>query len=354
MSPGRLFLSSVFEKAKELKLKPSQRLVLTALFKYLGRKDFCWPTQRKLAEDTGLCLRQIRRILDDLANMGVIKRDKRLTTGRARGNNAYEYRFALSQSFETKGDISDQTKADICDSQSGHFEHTKADIRDSQSGHLRHSKVPKRQASRKRAGVEYIRGIDQRNISSTSSGREEDAIINKQISKMQKQAEVKADGRGNSNGGKESVSPKTKGEIVIPPPDPPDDLLLKIYGRVPPDIEFLSAPMKSVDLHPYLRPFKNEKELSKFFSKEEIRAMNTPGPMALEAKCADFVKRVLEDHFVEEVRGGIRVMAMRAVRSGFLNRCGFRNFCERGLPDGYAESRPYGRDPHEEVEWEKW
>ena len=36
MSPGRLYLSSFFERVKELNLVPSQRLVLCALFRYLG------------------------------------------------------------------------------------------------------------------------------------------------------------------------------------------------------------------------------------------------------------------------------------------------------------------------------
>jgi hypothetical protein len=124
---------------------------------------------------------------------------------------------------------------------------------------------------------------------------------------------------------------------------------------VPPAVDFLAAEPRRVDLHPYLRPFKNEKELSKFFSKGEIRAMSTPGPTAIEAKCADFIKKVLEDHFVEEVRGGIRVMAMRAVRSGFLNRCGFRKFCERGLPGTYEESRPPNHSHFlDRIEWEEW
>jgi hypothetical protein len=192
--------------------------------------------------------------------------------------------------------------------------------------------------------------------SSSSPGREEDEIIDKQISEMKKQAKSNEQGWGNGkeisadSGPEESVSPaEIEGEIVIPPQDPSDDLFMKIYGRVLPTIDLLAAPPKSVDLHPYIRAFRDHNEMVRFFSKEEIRAMSTPGPEALEAKCAEFVRRVLQDQFVGQVQGGFRVMAMRAVRCGFLNRYGFRDFCEKGLPKEYLDA-----NPHENVIWEQW
>jgi hypothetical protein len=189
-------------------------------------------------------------------------------------------------------------------------------------------------------------------LSSSSPGREEDEIIEKQIEQARSKGEGcgNADGESADSGPEENVSlAETEGEIVIPPPDPPDDLIMKIYGRVLSAIDLLSAPPKSVDLHPYIRAFRDHDEMMKFFSKEEIRAMSTPGPEALETKCAEFVERMLQDQFAGEVHGGFRVMAMRAVRGGFLNRYGFRDFCEKGLPKEYLDANPY-----ENVIWEQW
>jgi hypothetical protein len=216
---------------------------------------------------------------------------------------------------------------------------------------------------RPKMGLSYKHRDNKEDISkrqSSSPGREEDEIINKQISKMKEQARSKGEGCGNADGEsadsgpEESVSPaENEGEIILPH-DPSDDLLKKVYGESPPPaIDFLAADYRTVDLNPYLRPFKNQQELSKFFSREQIRALNTPGPAALELKYADFVNRILEDHFVGEVHGGIRVMAMRAVRAGFLNRCGFKAFCARDFPEGYNESRPFWARP-ENIVWEQW
>ena len=130
MSTGRLYLSSIFERAKELNLSPSKRLMLCDLFRYMGDKDYCYPSQQSIAKDTGLKVRQIRNLLKELAEKDkVIEITTRKTTGRKHGNHAYEYRFTKTfiqgtpkaatgcLSDETKAAISDQTKAAICDIQ---------------------------------------------------------------------------------------------------------------------------------------------------------------------------------------------------------------------------------------------
>lgn len=158
--------------------------------------------------------------------------------------------------------------------------------------------------------------------------------------------------RGKSNGkgwGKLGLADSGNGEKVspIPPPDPSDETLRKIYGRVPTARDFLAAePGKKINLVHYLRPFQTLDEMKKLFSKEEIRAMDTPGPEALETRCANFVERVLQAHFNGEPGEGFRVMVLRAVRGGFLNRCGFRDFCKRGLPKEYMEADPWAFVEH--------
>jgi hypothetical protein len=155
--------------------------------------------------------------------------------------------------------------------------------------------------------------VDNQSRPSSSPGREEDAIIDEQISrKMQER----------------STGPDLE-NVVTPPPDPSDDLLRQIYGaRVPPAVDFAAARPKSLNLNHYLRPFQNREAMKKLFPKEVFRLMEKPGPDALEAKCAAFVDRVLRDHFKNPGQGA-KTMALRACRGGFLNRCGFKDFCGR-------------------------
>ena len=132
--PGRLYLSSVFERAKELKLSPSKRLVLVSLFRYLGDKDYCFPSQQSIAEDTGLTERTVRTLLKELAGQDkVIEISMRQTTGRKHGNHANEYRFKIPHNENQTGNLKqNQTgnlrppnrkfataKAEICDNQTG-------------------------------------------------------------------------------------------------------------------------------------------------------------------------------------------------------------------------------------------
>jgi hypothetical protein len=159
-------------KRKEKSLSPSERLVLCALFAHLGQNDSCWPEERTLAGYSGLKVRQIRNLIKKLVSIGVIERYKRRTTGRTRGNNAYEYRFVFAQADqtkaatdcpfdETKAAISDQTKAAICDIPKRQSVTPKAAKSDTQSGNLRHAKVPEKQARRGLAGAEYIKNISE-------------------------------------------------------------------------------------------------------------------------------------------------------------------------------------------------
>jgi hypothetical protein len=110
--PGRLYLSSVFERAKEFELSPSERLVLVSLFRYLGGKDYCFPSQQSLAMDTGLSSQRVRTLLKELAEKGIIEIAMRQPTGRNHRNHAHEYRFKFLQNEGLSGNLK-QAKAEI-------------------------------------------------------------------------------------------------------------------------------------------------------------------------------------------------------------------------------------------------
>jgi hypothetical protein len=191
--------------------------------------------------------------------------------------------------------------------------------------------------------------------SSSSANAEEEEVIDKQIQKKlqarrKERGQDNGDGVSGNSGREGNVSAASEGGKVIPPPDPADDLLKRIYGTVPPAQDFLNVSPRSVDLWPYLRPFEKLKHMKNFLSKEEIRAMVGPASPALEAKCAEFAEMVCRGHFQGIVDGGFKVILMRVCRGGFLNRCGFKEFCERGLPEGdYTNGY---RDPYGNFTWD--
>lgn len=66
--PGRFYLSTVLERAKGLNLSPSKRLILIVLLRYMGDKDYCFPSQQTISENTGISLRQVKALLKELAD----------------------------------------------------------------------------------------------------------------------------------------------------------------------------------------------------------------------------------------------------------------------------------------------
>ncbi len=340
--PGRLFLSAVFERAKEFNLSPSKRLVLCALFRYLGDKDYCFPSQQSLAEDTGLTERTVRTLLKELAGKDkIIEITTRKTTGRKHGNHAYEYRLIFPQKESQTGNLK-QNQTGNLRTPKRKSAAIKPEIRNRQTGNLRHSKVPEKLTSHERTGAEYVRKRS-KNRSSNQSG--DDALFLKTQDKKNSSRKRRTEKR--SCGYKEKVSPKNKRDSVIPP-DPGDDLLRRVYGIIPPAKDLLAVKPGSVNLMHYLRPFQTQKEMKRLFSEMEILVLDIPGPHALEARFSEFVDLICSSHFKGESGEGFRVMALRACRGGFLNRCGFRAFCERGLPKEYLAAHPWANCVFEE------
>jgi hypothetical protein len=183
-------------------------------------------------------------------------------------------------------------------------------------------------------GVFKMSTSDHRDHIEDNQSRPSSHPDDEQRQKPQAKSRARGEDRGNGygisadSGPEEGVSVEAERDKVILPPDPSDDLLNQIYGRVPPAVDFSAAPPKSVNLNHYLRPFQNREAMKKLFPEKVFRLMEKPGPDALEAKCAAFVDRVLRDHFKNPGQGA-KTMALRACRGGFLNRCGFKDFCGR-------------------------
>ena len=65
--------------ARSLKLPPAPKAVLLALAFRADINQECWPSQARIAQDTGLSERTVRRHLQRLEASGLIKRKKRFS-----------------------------------------------------------------------------------------------------------------------------------------------------------------------------------------------------------------------------------------------------------------------------------
>jgi len=334
MSPAadRLFLSSVFERAKELNLSPSKRLVLCALFRYLGGKDFCFPSQQNLAEDTGICLRRVKEILTELAKDGVIEITRRRKTGRKHGNNANEYRLAKS-AFLNK------TKSALRDSQKCSIEQPKSALSDSQKCNIEHAKTQENQASCKRAGAEYVKGIYKENMSINQSGT--DGMTDEKNKKISgKKPALKKPAldeivlevlpRGESKSRKAGFLPwKAQINNFAPPPGAPPRLTSEqikalFGGPVPRPVNLLGDCPEGEILASLVPPFKKGPEA--FI---EVIGFNPdiPQPEWFEKALKEFSELVFKIHWnwkSSPPGAPFRRLFYRAGRSGLLYDFGFR------------------------------
>jgi DNA-binding transcriptional ArsR family regulator len=71
---------------KSTKLSAGDKMTFAMLLSYAWRKDFCYPGQRRLAEDLGLTDRSVRTHLKALETVGLLA-IRRLGQGK---NNVYE------------------------------------------------------------------------------------------------------------------------------------------------------------------------------------------------------------------------------------------------------------------------
>jgi len=75
-------------------LSSSARLLLRCLIDYLGNDDSCWPSVRRLADETGLSVRQCQRILRDLQAAGWITLESRFRPDGSQTSNLIRWTAA--------------------------------------------------------------------------------------------------------------------------------------------------------------------------------------------------------------------------------------------------------------------
>jgi hypothetical protein len=74
-------------------LSPSEKVVLLALANYADEKNRCWPSQKRLAEMTGLTDRWVRKILSTLETRGFLTREKRCRDDGSQTSDVFQLRL---------------------------------------------------------------------------------------------------------------------------------------------------------------------------------------------------------------------------------------------------------------------
>jgi hypothetical protein len=322
--PGRLYLSAVFERAKEIKLSPSKRLLLCALFRYLGDRDFCFPSQKALAEDTGLSERTVRTLLKELEGQdNVIEISMRQTTGRKHGNHAYEYRLTFPQKESQTGNLK-QNQTGNLRQPNRKSTATKAEIHDSQTGNSRHSKQPEKQASRERAGSEYVKNKS-KNKSVNQSGTdrltdEKTSLSSKRKPAAKKKGDALVEGKG-------FALAEVTGECFAPPPGAPPRLTPKqiealFGGPGPRPVNLLDCPEEEFNLSALVAPFKGQEVIKTLGFNPDL-----PQSPWFEKSLKEFSKQVFDRHWSKKAsppRTPFHRLFCQAGRSGLLYEFGFR------------------------------
>jgi hypothetical protein len=317
------FLKEFLKWAAKLDdLCSGDRLVLCALFGYLGKNNSCWPTQSMLAEDTGLCTKQVKRILGKLASKKIIR-----CTKRKRGKNTNEYQFVFAQSDQTKGDIDVPSKGNIDVPSKGDTGVPSKGTRVSPTkGTSRVRKNQEKQASSMQDGSlnisKYIR-----NKSVNQSGENDGLMTNTEEKTLR---EKPASGEVDPLvWNEEDVLPmKPENENFVPPPGAPSRLspeqVKAIFrGPGPRPVDILDCPEGEFDLSRLVAPLKGLPEVF------EIIRFN-PGISQVEwfeKALKEFYRKVIDRHWSKKATPpGIpfRRLFFKAGRSGLLYDFGFR------------------------------
>jgi hypothetical protein len=329
--PGRLYLSAVFERAKKLDLSPSKRLVLCALFRYLGDKDFCFPSQQSIAEDTRLNERTVRTLLKELAERGVIEITTRQTTRRKHGNHAYEYRFKIPHNDNQNENLEQNQTGNLRPSKRKPAT-TKPETHDRQTGNLRHSKVPDKQASHGRAGVEYVKNRS-RKKSSNQSGKDglTDTSSRKKTPAESSGLELSSDNDNvpvlNEEEGVFAPENMEEESFVPPPAAPPrlaSEKIKALFGGPGPRlVDLLDCPDEDISLRDLTFPFKKGPEIIGVIGFDP----DTPQAEWFEKALKEFFREVINRHWNRKAQppgAPFRRLFYRAGRSGLLYEFGFR------------------------------
>lgn len=121
---------------RDKKLKGGKLLVMLALADHATEEGDSWPGMPLLTDKTRLTDRQIRRVLNTLAEDGYITIEERAV---GRGKRPH-YKLFPNEKADILSDQNEE-KADISDNKSGHFVHEKADISDTNQSHVRREPI---------------------------------------------------------------------------------------------------------------------------------------------------------------------------------------------------------------------
>lgn len=72
-------------------LMPAEKLLLRILVDSMGDKNICWPSLKTLADEVGVTVRHLRRMLRHLEAAGWIKSEARYRADRSQTSNAYTW-----------------------------------------------------------------------------------------------------------------------------------------------------------------------------------------------------------------------------------------------------------------------
>jgi len=72
-------------------LMPAEKLLLRILVDSMGDKNLCWPSLKTLAEEVGVTVRHLRRMLRHLETAGWIKSEARYRADRSQTSNVYTW-----------------------------------------------------------------------------------------------------------------------------------------------------------------------------------------------------------------------------------------------------------------------
>ena len=274
---GLPFPSDIIQLGRVLELTTSERMFLVALRASMNDKNkSCWKSQQTLADEIGCGTRQVRRIINRLEGLEIITIEAQRKTNRRHGNNTYVYRF----NYPWPG-----VKADICDTLKRTFatpKRTKADICDSQSGHP--------------CPPNSTKGKKQRKENRSSSIGSDD------------------DSRTSSQGEAETRKIGEPASL---------DQIRKWYGVLFKDRSSISLD----DFHDMMKEKDGRVNLGRLVTPFRFwQEYKCPGPDWYDQALEDFVERFIKENWnpkAEEDRGGMFELLRRAGPAGVLGHFGF-------------------------------
>lgn len=95
--------SDVVNLALEVNLPSSEHLLLHVLRSRMSRKQkSCWPTQKELAKEMGISVRQVQRLIQSVKDKGIISVEKRKRNEKYKVHNQNEDRFIFPWNIDQK------------------------------------------------------------------------------------------------------------------------------------------------------------------------------------------------------------------------------------------------------------